>query len=89
MKENLPEYPTATLIEIMTELGLYVNKPLAQEIAKRDGAVFYLRKLLQDGKTGAIITMGAVGPHFIEYIYLHLLRTENHSNFYWTEVYDG
>jgi hypothetical protein len=38
------------LIEIMVEPGLYVNKPLAQEIAKRDDAVFYLRKLLQDGK---------------------------------------
>lgn len=50
LKKDLPGYPTAILIEIMTELGLYVNKQLAQEIAKRDDAVFYLRKLLQDGK---------------------------------------
>lgn len=38
------------LIDIMTELELFVNKQLAQEIAKRDDAVFYLRKLIQDGK---------------------------------------
>ena len=50
LKKDLPRYPAAVLIEIMTELGLYVNKKLAQEIAKRDDAVFYLRKLLQDGK---------------------------------------
>ena len=50
LKKDLPGYPTAVLIEIMAELGLYVNKQLAQEIAKRDDAVFYLRKLLQDGK---------------------------------------
>ncbi|MDP2754946.1 MAG: hypothetical protein Q8P40_11240 [Nitrospirota bacterium] len=46
IKDDLPEYPAAVLIEIMVELGLYVNKTLAHEIAKRDGAVFYLRKLL-------------------------------------------
>lgn len=50
IKDDLPEYPTAVLIEIMVELGLYVNKTLAQEIAKREDAVFYLRKLLQYGK---------------------------------------
>jgi hypothetical protein len=50
IKDDLPGYPTAVLIEIMTELGLYVNKRLAQEIAKRDDAVFYLKKLIQDGK---------------------------------------
>ncbi len=49
LKENLPRYPAAVLINIMTELGLYVNKQLAQEIAKRDDAVFHLRKLIQDG----------------------------------------
>lgn len=31
-------------------LLFYVNKTLAREITKRDDAVFYLRKLLQDGK---------------------------------------
>lgn len=50
IKDDLPGYPAAMLIDIMTELGLYVNKQLAQEIAKRDDAVFYLRKLIQDGK---------------------------------------
>lgn len=50
IKDDLPEYPTEALIEIMVELGLYVNKTLAQEIAKREDAVFYLRKLLQYGK---------------------------------------
>lgn len=48
--DDLPEYPTEVLIKIMVELGLFVNKTLAREIAKRDEAVFYLRKLLQDGK---------------------------------------
>src|SRR5574341_1705741 len=50
IKDALPEYPTEVLIEIMVELGLYVNKTLATEIAKRDDAVFHLRKLLQYGK---------------------------------------
>ncbi|MDP2846112.1 MAG: DUF1186 domain-containing protein, partial [Candidatus Methanoperedens sp.] len=50
IKDDIPEYPVAVLIEIMVELGLYVNKTLAKEIAKRDDAVFYLRKLLQYGK---------------------------------------
>ncbi len=50
IKDDLPEYPTEVLIDIMVELGLYVNKTIAQEIAKRDDAVFYLRKLLQYGK---------------------------------------
>lgn len=50
IKNDLLEYPTEVLIEIMVELGLYVNKTLAQEIANRDDAVFYLRKLLQYGK---------------------------------------
>ncbi len=50
IKDDIPEYPAAVLIEIMAELGLYVNKTLAREIAKRDDAVFYLRKLLQNGK---------------------------------------
>lgn len=50
IKNDLPRYPTAVLIDIMTELRLFVNKQLAQEIAKRDDAVFYLRKLIQDGK---------------------------------------
>ena len=50
IQDNLPGYPTAVLIDLLTELGLYVNKQLAREISKRDDAVFYLRKLIQDGK---------------------------------------
>ncbi len=50
IKKDLPGYPAAVLVDIMTGLGLYVNKQLAQEIAKREDAVFYLRKLLQYGK---------------------------------------
>ncbi len=50
IKDDLPAYQAAVLIDIMTELGLFVNKQLAQEIAIRDNAVFYLRKLIQDGK---------------------------------------
>lgn len=50
IKDELPGYPTAILTDIMTELGIFVNKQLAQEIAKRDDAVFYLRKLIQDGR---------------------------------------
>jgi len=50
IKDDLPEYPTDVLIEIMVDLGLYVNKTLACEIAKRDDAIFYLRKLIQYGK---------------------------------------
>ena len=50
LKDDLHTYPTAVLIDLMTELGLYVNKQLAQEISRRDDAVFYLRKLIQDGK---------------------------------------
>ena len=50
IKDDLTGYPAAVLIDIMTELGLYVNKQLAQEIAKKDDAVFYLRKLIQNGK---------------------------------------
>jgi len=50
IKDELPGYQAAALIDLMTELGLFVNKQLAQEIAKMDDAVFYLRKLIQDGK---------------------------------------
>lgn len=31
IKDDLPGYPAVMLIYIMTELGLYVNKQLAQE----------------------------------------------------------
>lgn len=39
---------TKSLIETMVELELFVNKTLALEISKRDDAVFYLRKIIQD-----------------------------------------
>ncbi len=50
LKDDLPGYPAADLIKIMIQLGLYVNAQLAQEIAKRDDAVFHLRRLIQDGR---------------------------------------
>ncbi len=40
---------TLSLIKIMVELELFVNKTLALEISKRDDAVFHLRKIIQDG----------------------------------------
>lgn len=46
----LPEMPTEILIEMVEVLGLYVNKKIAMEIAKRDDAVFWLRKAIQDGR---------------------------------------
>lgn len=50
IKADMHETSTEELIEGLTALELYVNKKFAQEIARRDDAVFYLRKLLQDGK---------------------------------------
>jgi len=50
IKADMHETSTEELIEGLTALELYINKKFAQEIAKRDDAVFYLRKLLQDGK---------------------------------------
>lgn len=50
IKAKIPEMPTEELIEVMAELKLYVNKPLALEIARRKDAVFWLRKLIQDGQ---------------------------------------
>ena len=50
IEEELPEMPTEILIEGLKTLGLYVNKKYAMEIAKRDDAVFWLRKVIQDGQ---------------------------------------
>lgn len=49
LKAKIPEMPTEELVELMVELKLYVNRTLALEIAKREDAVFYLRKMIQDG----------------------------------------
>jgi hypothetical protein len=48
--QELPEESTEGLIEIMLQLKLYVNKPFALELAKRDDAVFWLRRMLQHGR---------------------------------------
>jgi len=48
IKTFLQEMPTDELVNVMVELGLYVNKTLALEIVKRKDALFYLRKLIQD-----------------------------------------
>ncbi len=50
IKPTIPEMPTEELVNLMVELGLYVNKTLALEIAKREDAVFFLRRLLQNGR---------------------------------------
>jgi len=47
---NMGEMSTPELLEAMADLGLYVNQTLALEIAERDDAVFYLRRIIQDGK---------------------------------------
>jgi hypothetical protein len=48
LQEKIPRMKTKSLIETMVELELFVNKTLALEISKRDDAVFYLRKIIQD-----------------------------------------
>jgi len=50
IKFEIPGMPTRKLVELMVYLGPYVNKYLATEIARRDDAVFWLRKLVQDGR---------------------------------------
>lgn len=50
LKAKIPEMLTGGLIELMVRLKLYVNKTLALEIAKREDAIFHLRRLLQDGR---------------------------------------
>lgn len=49
VKNQIKEMSTAELIDLMVELGLYVNKTLALEIAGRKDAVFWLRRLIQKG----------------------------------------
>lgn len=41
--------PTGDLMELMVRLGLYVNRKFALEVAKREDAIFHLRKLVQNG----------------------------------------
>lgn len=50
IKKKLPSMSTEELVGLMMELGLYVNQTLSQEIARRDDAIFHLRRLLQDGR---------------------------------------
>lgn len=50
VEPELPKMPTEILIEALKILGLYVNKKIVMEIAKRDDAVFWLRKVIQDGR---------------------------------------
>lgn len=56
IKAIIPEMSTEELVELMAELKLYVNTTLALEIAKREDAVFYLRKLIQNGRHWRIST---------------------------------
>ena len=48
--ETLAQMSTPELLEHLVSLGLNVSKDLALEITRRDDALFYLRKMLQDGK---------------------------------------
>ncbi len=50
IKPRISEMSTEELVDLMAELKLYINKTLALEIAKREDAVFYLRRLLQNGR---------------------------------------
>ncbi len=56
IKAIIPEMSTEELVELMVELKLYVNTTLALEIAEREDAVFYLRKLIQNGRYWRIST---------------------------------
>jgi len=49
VRSKIPEMSTEELLELMVGLELFVNKYLAREIAKREDAVFWLRRLLQNG----------------------------------------
>ena len=48
---EIPHMTTQKLVETMRELRLYVNRQIAEEIVKRSDSVFWLRRLLQDGRT--------------------------------------
>ena len=50
LRAEIPEKSTKELVELMVYLGPYVNKYLVTEIVKREDAVFWLRKLVQDGR---------------------------------------
>ena len=50
LKKDLPYMPTNVLIDEMVDLGLYVNKEFALEIAKRDDAPFWLRRMVQSSR---------------------------------------
>ena len=50
IKFQIPGMSTRELVELMVELGPYVGRYLATEIANRDDAVFWLRRLVQDGR---------------------------------------
>jgi hypothetical protein len=50
MLTDMHEISTEELIMELTSLELYVNKKFAQEVARRNDAVFHLRKLIQDGR---------------------------------------
>lgn len=48
IKKDMPKMSTEELVDLMVELELYVNKTIALEIAKREDAVFWLRRLIQN-----------------------------------------
>lgn len=50
LKSGLPKAPTEAIVNSMVALELYVNKTLALEIAGRADAIFWLRRMIQDGR---------------------------------------
>lgn len=49
LEETLDYMSTEQLVEHMVSLGLNVTEELALELAKREDALFHIRKILQDG----------------------------------------
>ena len=48
--EEMEDVPTGTLVSAIIELGCFVTEEIAIEMAGREDALFWLRKLLQDGR---------------------------------------
>ncbi|MBL7117509.1 MAG: DUF1186 domain-containing protein [Candidatus Syntrophoarchaeum sp.] len=49
-ENSIAQMSTSELLEHMTSLGLKVSEDVALEMARREDAIFYLRKMLQDAQ---------------------------------------
>ncbi len=76
VKPKIPLMPTEELVELMMDLGLYVNKTLALEIAQREDAVFWLKKVVQHGGNWYQGTRGDAWPPLHTIHILPLIKTE-------------